>query len=513
MRKLSCASIAACALTVGFLGAAPAEAQKSADTLRIAINDPIDTLSPYDRPNEESAPFYNEIYRSILRRNDFTKTYGEEMVKSWKRIDPVTIEIELRDDLTFHSGNKVTADDAVYTINWASDPKVPLPNKGGYLWVKNAEKTGPYTFRVIAKQQSAADLTTLAYKFFLLDSKVHQGMAQSADYGRLSSSGTGPYRMVSLDRNKGVVLERWAGYKGTPKQGRAPIKTIIGIPIPEAQTQVAQLLTGGIDVMRNPPYDTVNELAKNPDLGVTSVPSGTYLYIHLDSIGRAGVKALSDVRVRKAIVMAVNRDEIAKNFIAGGKSAEIQDTVCMKFSTACPKTVSPYPYNPTEARKLLVEAGYADGLELPFSVHAPYKDAAEAVAGQLLKVGIKSSIQPMGISVYFKKRDDGELAMFMGVRPTGSYPEVLAVFDSFFIEKRDYWRDPVILAAWKAAEGEMDADKRAAIVKPALDRMNEEAYVLPIASVPTVFVHRKNVKVERNLTSASDSNVEDFFWK
>ena len=43
--------------------------------------------------------------------------------------------------------------------------------------------------------------------------------------------------------------------------------------------------------------------------------------------------------------------------------------------------------------------------------------------------------------------------------------------------------------------------------------MNELAYVLPIASVPTVFVHRKNVKVERNLTSASDSNVEDFFWK
>src|ERR1044072_9431867 len=108
MRRILCASVALAAILI----AGSASAQKSADTLRVAINDPIDILSPYDRPNEESAPFYNEVYRQILKRDDFTKTYGGEMVKSWKRVDPVTIEIELRDDLNFHSGNDVTGGDA-----------------------------------------------------------------------------------------------------------------------------------------------------------------------------------------------------------------------------------------------------------------------------------------------------------------------------------------------------------------------------------------------------------------
>ncbi|MCD6075300.1 MAG: hypothetical protein K0Q70_2183 [Rhodospirillales bacterium] len=513
MRKaVACVAAVVSVLFFGQIIGSPASAQKSNDTLRIAINDPVEVLSPFDRPNEESAPFYTEIYQTFLRRNEHTDTLFSDFATSWKRIDATTLELELRTDVAFHSGNKFSADDMVYTLNWAADPKVKLPNKGTYLLFDRAEKMGPNTVRIKTKNFYAADTTALAYRVFMLDSKVHKALENTADYGRVSASGTGPYKMASIDRNKGFVLERWDGYKGDAKTARAPIKRIHGIPIPDGQTQTAQVMTGGVDVLRNVSADTSKELAKNKALAVTAIPSGTYLYIHLDSIGRAGVKALEDIRVRKAFVMGINRKEIVDNFIAGSDKAEILDAVCFKWTIGCSWSTTPYPYNPSEAKKLLTEAGYPNGLDLPFFVHAPYKDAAEAAAGQLLRIGIRASVQPLTIGVYFKKRDDGELPIFMGVRPTGSFPEILSAFDSFFAEKRDYWRDEFIHSQWKLALGEADVAKRSAIVRPVLDKLNTDAFVFPISSVPTTFVHGRNVRVARNLTQTGDITVADFFW-
>jgi peptide/nickel transport system substrate-binding protein len=506
------ASSCLAAASAFLFGIGVASAQKAQDTLRIAINDAVEVFSPYDRPNEETAPFYSEVNPTFLRRDEYTDKLSSDYATSWKRIDDRTLEFEIRDGITFHSGNKLTADDIAYMVNWASDPNVKLPNKGTFLLFEGAEKTGPNTVRIRSKAVYASDLTALAYRFYVFDSQVHKNLQNTADYGRVSGSGTGPYRMASLDRNKGVVLERFEGYKGDPKYSRAPIKRIVGIPIPDSQTQQAQLITGGIDVLRNVSADTAKELAKNKELSVTSVPSGTYLYIHMDSIARSGVKELTDVRVRKAIVMAINPKEIAENFIAGADKAEIMETVCFKWTTACSWSTKPYAFNPEGAKKLLAEAGFPNGLDLQFFVHAPYKDAAEAAAGQLRKVGIRTSVQPLTISVYFKKRDEGELSLFMAVRPTGSFPEALSAFDSFFAEKRDYWRDPFIHEVWKKGVGEIDPVKRGEILKPALDRMNTEAYVLPLTSVPTVFVTSKSVRVERNLAQSGDITVSDFFW-
>jgi len=506
------ASTGLAAASVLLLGTGFASAQKAQDTLRIAINDPVEVFSPYDRPNEETATFYSEVNPTFLRRDEYADKLTSDYVTSWKRVDDRTLEFEVREGITFHSGNTFGADDIVYMVNWASDPNVKLPNKGAYRFFQGAEKVGPKTVRIRTKEVYASDLTALAYRFYVIDSQVHKSLANPTDYGRVSGSGTGPYRMASLDRNKGIVLERFDGFKGDPKYSRAPIKRVMGIPIPDGQTQQAQLATGGIDVLRNVGADTAKELAKHKDLSVTAIPSGTYLYIQIDSINRSGAKALTDLRVRKAIVMAINRKEIADNFVAGSDKAEIMDTVCFKWTTGCSWSTKPYPFDPEGAKKLLAEAGYPDGLDLEFFVHAPYKDAAEAAAGQLRKIGVRTTVQPLTISLYFKKRDSGELPLFMAVRPTGSFPEVLATFDSFFTGPRDYWKDPLILDAWKKGAIEPDPAKRGEILRPALDRMNTEAYVLPITSVPTVFVTSKSVRVERNLSQTGDITVADFFW-
>jgi peptide/nickel transport system substrate-binding protein len=480
--------------------------------MRIAITDPLETLSHYDRPTTESAPIYSEVYQTLVGRDEYKNQIYPILAKSWKRVDPTTWEFELRDDIVFHSGNKFTADDIVHIFTWAADPKNPLPSKGPYLWIDKVEKTGPYSVRIRGKQPYAADITSLAYNLTVYDSVVHKGLANTADYGRVSGSGTGPYRMTSFDRNKGITIERFDAFTGDKTYIRTPTKRIQAIPIPDAQTQVAQLLTGGIDMIRDTSADLHKELAKNPALRTSSMPSGTYVYIHIDSIARSGFKPLTDVRVRKAFVMAVDRKAIADNFVAGGDKAEVMDTICFSWMTACAWSVPPYAYNPAEAKRLLAEAGYPNGLEIPFWVHAPYRDIAQAVSGMLREVGITAAAQPLTIGVYFKKRDDGELTTFIGSRPTASLPDILFAMDSYFNPRRDYWRDDAILAAYKASAVEIDDAKRTALLRPVLDRINEQAYVLPISSLPFTFVHSKDVRVERNLGRAAFITVADFFW-
>ncbi len=508
MMRSTCLALVSAAL----VAAGPAWAQKSKDTLRIAINDSFNVLSPYDRPFDEASPFYQLMYQTLVRFNEHKGQYIPELAKAWRRIDDRTLEFDLQENRTFHSGNPFTADDVVYTLNWATDPKVQIVNKATYTWLDHAEKLGPYKVRVVAKSPDALDLASIAYRNPIFDSKVHSALANTEDYGRVSGSGTGPYKLTNLDRNTGVTIERFEEFKGDRTYNRAPIKRIQGIVLPDLQTQTAQLLTGGVDVIRLVNADTQKDLAQKPGITISVLPSGTYLFIQLDAISRSGYKPLTDERVRKAFIMAINREEVTRTFVAGGDKAELMDTICQPTAIACSVSRKPYAYNPEEAKRLLAEAGYPNGLEMPFYVHSVYKDEAEAISGQLLKVGIKAPVTPLTISVYFKKRADGELPVFMGARPTANFPHAVYLLRTFFIGNLDYWNDDVIRGWMKQADVEFDPKKQADIVRPALDRMNEMADGLPMSTIPFVFAHTKDVKVEPDQASTGLFWMNDFSW-
>ncbi len=507
-------SIGICvALAALVLAASPALAQKAKDTLRIALNEFVPVISPYDLTLNELSRIYRQVYSSLLRYDEYKGQYVPDLAKSWKRLDDKTIEFELRDDITFHSGNKFSADDVVYTINYIIDPELKIPGKARYFWIKGAEKVGPYTVRIMSKDVAGIALDALAYEFYILDSKVHQALADKTTYGRVSASSAGPYKLVSMDPRRGALLQRFDGFKGDPKYHRAPIKYIQLVPIPERQTQIAQLLTGGVDVLRNVEPDIAAGLAANPDLASTTVPSGEFIYLLLDAAGRSGVAPLKDVRVRRAIAMAIDRQTIGKTLVSGGAAEPPMDALCFPTTVACAWIVKPPTYDPAGARKLLAEAGYPNGFNAPFYVHSPIKQVGEAIALQLQKVGIRTTVESLPITVYTQKRGEGQLSIFVGSRPTTTFPETTQVFLSLFGGQRDYAKDPLIDKAVAAAEKTFDPKERAKILQAAIDRNNEMVYVLPIASLPTLLVHGKNVRVERNLLSANDVEISDYFWK
>jgi peptide/nickel transport system substrate-binding protein len=495
------------------MAAMPAQAQKAKETLRLVSTDWWGSLDPYFVPLDEAAFFYRNVYESLLRYDERNHKFVPMLATSWKRIDPKTLEFELRQGVKFSNGDNFDADDVVWTINFLKDPKIRIRFKDRYNWVDKVEKLGPYKIRIVSKEAFATDLQTIAYRFEIYDSKVAKTMENMAEYGRDHPVTTGPYTVVSLDRQKMVLKknENYWGGKDNP-HFRAPVKNVVVQHIPDRQTQVAQYLSGGIDVIRNVPADTARQLAQIPGTQIVPTHAGMLMYVTLDAAGRSS-KLMTDQRVRKAFMMAVNRPLLVKTVVPGGAFAEVLKAACIPADVGCSSTTEPPAYNPAAAKKLLAEAGYPDGVDMDFYVHQPVKEVGEAIAGQVRAAGFRSKVHPLPLSLYVRMRGAGKFTAFNGFYPTGAQPDVDNLMDFFFDGNRDYWKDPEIKKLQAAGHVEFDEEKRNAIYQKAMDIINEKNYILPVADLPIVFAANKDVKINPNPMSPIDTQVGDLSFK
>ena len=508
---MMCKSLMLAAAASAVLVASPTLAQRSADTLRIAINDMFPLVDPYNFPQDEQTSFNTSVYQGLLNYDERNGKYIGTLAKAWRRIDDKTIEFDLREGVKFHNGDLLTAEDFKATYEWAADEKTRIRFKESYNWIERVEILGPTKIRTHSKRLNQSDLMRFAYSLKVLNKKALTSLDNTADYGRLTPYGTGTYKVVSLDKSKGVVVERYDDHRHVDHY-RAPVKRVHGIPIPDRQTQQAQLLTGGIDLIRNVPADSAKQLANVPNLAVTSSPSAMLLYVTLDAAGRSANKAFTDERVRKAFVMAIDREAFVKNIVPAGEIAEIPAGICFKAHLACKIDNKPYPYNPTEAKRLLAEAGHPNGIDITLYAHEPVAYIATAIAGEVRKVGIRASVEAMQLGLYVKRRGDGDLTAFTGFYPTGVNPDTGNLISFFFNQDRDYWKDPQIHDAWSKGEIELDLSKRTALYTPAVNKINEKAYILPISELPIVWAHTKDVKVLQNPLSTADPKLGDYAW-
>jgi peptide/nickel transport system substrate-binding protein len=355
----------------------------------------------------------------------------------------------------------------------------------------------------------------LGYRLVILDSKIHKTLKKKSDYGRISASGTGPYKITMVHRNKGVIAERYEGFKGDPKYWRAPIKRIVGIHLPDDQTKIAELLTGGVDVVEGISPENAKAIEKASHLKVTPMHSNLMVFFAMDSAAISGNKALADPRVRRAVWMSIDRDSLLKHVVPGGDRALKMKALCFKSARSCKWTKDAPPYDPVKAKQLLAEAGYPNGFE--FTLHAiqRIKDIGEAMAGSMRKIGIRMKVQPTNIGVYRRKQGKGELNSWLIAYPAGSFPDAGNHLAVFFLGSRTRYmgKDPIILKAIRQGNSEFDPKKRADIYAKAYDRANEMIYNMGVTSLPYVFGHHTDVRVARGQISAGNIHVNDFFWK
>jgi peptide/nickel transport system substrate-binding protein len=275
-------------------------------------------------------------------------------------------------------------------------------------------------------------------------------------------------------------------------------------------------MTGGVDMLRNVTPDNADEMVKaNSNLELTVLQTGSFVYIVLDAAGRSGNKALTDPRVRKALWMALDRDTIIKHIVPGGQQgvALKMMKLCFDHNIGCDGSNNMPAYDPAGAKKLLAEAGYPNGFELTYDVFIPIKYIGEAIAGELLKVGIKANVNPVTINVFRQKQSKGEINMVSIFYPTAGHPDTGNILDVFFTGPRDYSRDPQMHEYMKQGSMEFDDVKRKATYKKAIDLNNDKNYVMAFSSLPTNYVHSKEITVKPNLLSGGDNYIDDYHWK
>ncbi len=514
MKIFSLVKFAAMAVGATLTISGPALAQQSTKTLRLALQDPIRTIDEYNDSKPENSLLSSVLYSSLLWFDSRAQALRPGLAKSWTRINPTVIEFDLRDDVTWHDGEKVDADDVVALISWVADDNSKYGRKNSFTFIKGAEKLSATKVRITMKEPTAVDLITFAQITPIYPEHVFAPLAEKADFGR-NPVGTGPYRVTSVDRNKGVFAEKFKNYRlygfDHPETN---VEKFTAFPINDAQTQVAQFLTGAIDVVRDLPPDQVRDLLKDKKYALTVSDGLTMAFLQLDASGRAGKKELQDARVRRALHMAIDRKTIASELIWGGGKARPLDAFCVKPMTGCDYTTKAPDFDPAGAKKLLAEAGYASGFELTiYSTGERNGRNAQAVAGYLTAVGVKTSVRIINFPTLSDLQRDGKLEAYVATYPP-SISDVDQTMNRFFAKgRRDFTGDPSLNEATEVGATEVDVAKRNAIYRAAFDKINTEAYALPLSNFPILFTHTADLAIRDDSLGAWGAEIFDFSWK
>ena len=471
------------AITVLTLVAAvPALAQKSKDTVRIPINEPISGLSDYLNANPESEFNSEAVHDTLIRFDEEQNKYVPLLAKSWRRVDDRTLEVDLRDDVTWHDGEKFDSEDVKHTFEWAANPEAKVRSPFYYDWIQKVETLGPYKLRVVSHRPTPYDEAQLAVNLFVMPEHLYSRLpiGDKLAFTR-KPVGTGMYRAVEVNDAKGIFLAKNDAYKhgGTTKPA-GNIRYLNQPYVPDVGAQVAEFLAGNLDILRQVNTDQLKELAKMPNVKAVLVQGPNIAYMYIDARGRAGVKALTDPRVRQAIFMAVDRDQIMKLVVGDFKLNRVPDGMCWKDQMACDFSLQPPVHDPAGAKKLLAEAGYPNGFDVEIVTFASsIADYAVAISGQLSKIGIRSTVQKFAVATQRKVEAEGKIAIFVGAYPSGSLPDAASTISYFYDRppSGDFHGDTELHEMARRMDGVMDQGQRKEMARQIFDRATEQAYI------------------------------------
>ncbi|MGM0421345.1 MAG: ABC transporter substrate-binding protein, partial [Bacillota bacterium] len=228
--------------------------------------------------------------------------------------------------------------------------------------------------------------------------------------------GTGAYRLD--DWVKGSYLEMSANpdyWEGAPAIDHAEYR-----PISETSTRLASISGGSIDILQGVPVNFVEQVQENENLELITRPGRRSIFLPMTSDEDS---PLSDVRVRQAIYMAIDIDEIIEQVMYGQASpaAQIPDPPTLGYSDE----IERLPFDPDRARELLAEAGYPDGFEItldgPNNRYVQDEQIMQAVAGYLERIGITTEVDAKPMTIFFEEVANQELDFYLIGWFDGSY--------------------------------------------------------------------------------------------
>src|SRR5499433_4596781 len=377
MKRWSLVAAVLSALVVAALPR-PGHAQGK-DTLVVALVAHAPTLDPHMHFERVGILVNVNMFDSLLHRN--TKLEFEpSLATSWKAVSDTQWEFKIRKGVRFHNGDIMTAEDVKYSFDRVLDPKKKSPQYGNIRAIKDVRVADPETIVITTDKPFPLLLERLT--FFCIVPKKHLESVGDQAFGTTAAVGTGPWKFVEWKRDQLIRLEAFDQHW----RGKPPFRQVIFRAIPEVATQVAEIKTGGVDIIRNVSADLVPELRTNPQTYVSSTPILRVHSVELDM----RVAPFDKKTVRQAANHAIDKQTVVQKLMAS-LGRPVATTVQPQAFGYDPE-VKAYPYDPKKAKELLTQAGYPNGVDVTLhSAFVEFRPVFEAICQMLTEVGIRTT--------------------------------------------------------------------------------------------------------------------------
>jgi len=482
-RRLGVTLAASMALALGLAGcsgAAEPTTDASPELTYQFVGPPLAGLNPTMTGGTNSAAMFNvPAYSTLLYALPDGSIVGD-LATEWgyPEGDNLTFDITLRDDAEFADGGAVDAEAVKNSLEYTRDAGGYLSNR--FANFASIDVVDDFQLR-ITLSAPVADLpfvlTQAGGAGFIIGP---DGIADpdSLDNGTF---GSGPYVYVPDESiiDTTYVFERNPDYYNADavKADKLTVQVIT-----DANTAVSALQTGQVDVVSGSAATAPSAESAGMDV-VTVGGSVTGMGI-LDREG-AVVPALGDVRVRQAINLAINREAMTEALLPGGFGTPTEQILAEGQPGYDADLVGKYAYDLDEAQKLLDEAGYGDGFafDLLCSETTGNCPSAEAIAGDLEKVGITVSVEKVGVSTsaFDEKVASGEYgAAMQRMRTIVSEFAPLLLPNAGGSSNPFQSEDAEISELWTSAVAETDDEARTALWEDLSDRVVDLAWFAPL---------------------------------
>ncbi|PZN08268.1 MULTISPECIES: ABC transporter substrate-binding protein [Thermaerobacter] len=493
-------------------GAGGGDGGQPADTLVWGRGGDSVSLDPANVTDGESLKVTHQIFDTLVEFKEGSTEVEPWLAADWEVSDDGKVwTFQLRQGVTFHDGTPFNAEAVVFNFERWMNTDNPHRHEGenfeyyAYMFggfdeqsiIAKVEAVDEYTVRFTLREPLASFLQNLAMPCFAIASP-EAIKKYGADFGR-HPVGTGPYRFVEWIPDQQITLEAYDQWWGEPKP---KVRRIVYRAIKDNSARLAELMAGTIDVMEDP----------NPaDLATVDTSQFEILYREANNVGYLALnndkEPFDDVRVRRAIAHAINKQEIVEAF--WGELGQVAKNPLPPAMWGYNDAIQDYAYDPEKAKQLLAEAGYPEGFETELwtmPVPRPYmpepQKIAEAIQQDLAAVGIRAEIVTHEWDVYLEKTGNGEhpMALLGWIGDNGDPDNFLYVLLDKDNAKTpgagniSFYRSEEVHRLLIRAQRTPEQSVREQLYKEAQEIIHRDVPMIPLAHARSPIIVRKGVE-------------------
>jgi len=461
------------------------------DTLVMIIESSPTNLDPRIGIDAWSERIDNLIFDDLLSRgNDLNVAPG--LAEKWEAADPLTYVFHIHRGVTFHDGRSLTSKDVKWTFDSLLQGKIRSTKSAVYKYVDHIDAPDETTVIFHLREPDSTLLWNLS------DGAIGVVPYGSGDEITLHPIGSGPFKFVSAETDREVILERNDQYWGD----KAKLARVRFAVVPDETTQALELRKGSGDIAINSlTPDTVVTLAKNPNLTVMTGPGTRLAYLGFNLRD----PILKDVRVRQAVAYALDRRPMIEYLWRN--EAEPAKSILPTQSWAYNGNVPAYDHDPEQAKQLLDAAGLRPGID-GIRFHITMKTSTDAntrlmvavMQQQLRDVGIALDIRSFEFATFFSDVQHGAFQLY-GLRWIGGNEDPDIFEYAFHSSKfpphganRDYYSNPKVDALIDKARQEIDPKARKALYDEVQSILAQDLPYINLWYLDNVLVHTNRVR-------------------